>query len=125
MSASEATLHPLAALAVAEREFDAGNYVASSRILWQATESTYAMMAEALGLDAGNLIAVADALDHRYRIDHPTRPHHYNGYLITGKLLRDHAAMGVLEDYELEGPHRRLPPFIRECFQKYGKHDAE
>ena len=113
-------MHPLQALAAAEQEYAAGNYVESSRILWQATEATYAMLAEAHGLDAGDLIAVAKALDHKYHANDKYSPRHYRGYLISGKLLRDHAEMAALEDYELEGPHRRLPAFILKCYREFG-----
>ena len=120
MNAPETEMHPLKALDAAEREYAAGNYVASSRILWQATEATYAMLAKAHGLDPADLIAVAKALDHKYHANDRYSPRHYRGYLISGKLLRDHAEMAALEDYELEGPHQRLPAFILKCYREFG-----
>ena len=65
MSVRETEMHPLQALEAAEREFAAGNYVESSRILWKATEATYAMVAKAHGLHTGDLNQIADALDRK------------------------------------------------------------
>ena len=123
MSAQEIGMHPLQALAAAEREYAAGNYVESSRILWQATEATYAMLAKAHGLDAGDLIAVAKALDRKRDGIDPTFKHYYLGYLISGWLMEAHAEMEALEDYELESPHQRLPTFIRKCYREFGDND--
>ena len=124
MNAPETEMHPLQALDAAEREYAAGNYVASSRILWQATEATYAMLAKAHGLDAADLYEVADALDRKYGDEAPKLKHYYSGYLTTCGLMKDHAEMEALEDYELDWPHRRLVHFIRECYRKFGNDDA-
>ena len=123
MSAHEIGVHPLQALDAAEREYAAGNYVESSRILWQATEATYAMLAEAHGLDAADLIAVAKALDGKRDGIEPKFKHYYLGYLISGWLMEAHAETEALEDYELESPHRRLPPFIRKCYREFSEYD--
>ena len=119
MNALKAEMNTLESLDVAQREFDAGNYIKSSRILWQATQATYDMLAKAHGLDPSDHIAVARALDEKYN----TR-YHYRGYLISGKLLRDHAEMDVLEYYELDSPHEDLPPFIRKCYHEFAPNDA-
>ena len=119
MDAPKAKMTTLESLEVAQREFDAGNYIESSRILWQATQATYDMLAKAHGLDPADHIAVAKALDKKYN----TR-YHFRGYLISGKLLRDHAEMDVLEYYELDSPHEDLPPFIRKCYREFAPDDA-
>lgn len=124
MNTPETEIHPLKAVEAAEREYAAGNYVESSRILWQATEATYAMMAEAHGLGVGDLYEVADALDKKYGGDDPKLKHYYSGYLTTRGLMKDHAEMEALEDYELDWPHRRLVHFILECYRKFGNDDA-
>ena len=124
MNAPRTEMHPLQALAAAEREYAAGNYVESSRILWQATEATYAMLAEAHGLDAGDPNQVADALDRKYGGNDRKGKRYYSGYLITCGLIRDHAEMEALEEYELDWPSRRLISFIRECYRKFGSDDA-
>ena len=124
MSPQDTEMHPLKALEAAEREYAAGNYVASSRILWQATEATYAMLAKAHGLDAADLIAVAKALDRKYGGDDSKSKYYYRGYLISCGLMQDHAEMEALEDYELESPHRRLPPFIRKCYREFSGYDT-
>ena len=123
MGAPETEMHPLKALEMAEREYAAGNYVESSRILWQATQDTFSMLAKAHGLDASDLIAVARALDRKYGGDDSKSKYHYRGYLLSGGLMRDHAEMDVLEDYELESPHRRLPLFIRKCYHEFDCYD--
>lgn len=123
MSAPETEMHPLKALEAAEREYAAGNYVESSRILWQATEATYAMLAKAHGLDAADLYEVAKALDRKYGGDDSKSKYYYRGYLISCGLMQDHAEMEALEDYELESPHRRLPPFIRKCYRQFSGYD--
>jgi len=38
--------------------------------------------------------------------------------------MRDHADMDVLEDYELAGPHRRLPEFIRKCYREFDNYGS-
>ena len=119
MNAPKAKMTTLESLEVAQREFDAGNYIESSRILWQATRATYRMLAKAHGLDPSNLSAVARALDKKYN----TR-YHYLGYLNSGELLGDHAQMDVLEFYDLEYPHEDLPPFIRKCYRQFAPDDA-
>ena len=119
MTTLESKTTTLESLEVAQREFEAGNYIKSSRILWQATQATYDMLARAHGLDPSNLSAVARALDKKY----DTR-YRYLGYLISGRLLRDHAEMDVLEYYELDSPHEDLPPFIRKCYREFAPNDA-
>ena len=109
----------LESLDTAQREFEAGNHVESSRILWQATRATYRMLAKAHGLNPSNLSAVAKALDKKYN-----SRYHYLGYLISGELLGDHAKMDVLEYYELDSPHENLPPFIRKCYREFAPDDA-
>jgi chaperonin GroEL (HSP60 family) len=108
----------LESLDVAEREFESGNHREASRILWKATEATFDMLAKAHGLDSSDHIAVATELDQKYDLRF-----YYRGKLITGKYLRDHADMGVLEDYELEEPRDSQPRFIRECYLDFKADD--
>ena len=110
---NETEMTVLESLKAAEREFSAGNNRESSRILWQATRATFNMLAAAYGLDSSNHIAVAKALDEKEK-----RKYYYRGYLLAGRLLRDHAEMNALEYYELEEPHQSLPLFIRRCHQE-------
>ena len=119
MTTTESKGTTLKSLEAAQREFDAGNYIESSRILWQATRATYRMMAKAHGLDPSDLSTTAKALDKKYN----TR-YHYLGYLNSGELLGDHAQMDVLEFYDLEDPHEDLPPFIRKCYREFAPDDA-
>lgn len=119
MTTTEKTMTTLESLDVAEREFKSGNYHESSRILWNATESTFDMLAKAHGLDPSNHIAVATALDEKYDLGL-----YYRGKLSTGKSLRDHADLEVWEDYELEWPHESIPLFIRESYRKFHTNDT-
>ena len=119
MTAIESKMSTLESLQDAQREFDAGNYTESSRILWQATRATYRMLAKAHGLDPSNLSAVARALDKKYN-----SRYHYLGYLNSGELLGDHAQMDVLEFYDLEYPHEDLPLFIRKCYREFAPDDS-
>ncbi len=119
MTTTEKTMTPLDTLADAEREFSAGNLRKSSRILWNATEATFDMLAKAHGLDPSNHIAVATALDEKYDLGL-----YYRGSLTTAKSLRDHADLDVWEDYLLEWPHESIPLFIRRCYQEFYASDA-
>ena len=120
MSAPETEMHPLKALEAAEREYAAGNYVESSRILWQATQDTFSMLAKAHGLDAVDAGDIAEALDDERDGRATGRgKHYYLGFYISGTLMRDHAEMDVMEGYDLAGPHRRLPEFIRKCYREF------
>ncbi len=119
MTTTESKASTLESLDIAQREFEAGNYIESSRILWEATQATYRMLAKAHGLDPSNLSAVARALDKKYN-----RRYHYLGHLISGELLGDHAKMDVLEFYDLEYPHEDLPIFIRKCHRQFAPDDA-
>ena len=110
MTTTEKAITPLESLADAEREFKAGNHREASRILWNATEATFDMLAKAHGLDPSNHIAVATALDEKYDLGL-----YYRSRLMGAGLLDDHAKMGVLEDYELEGLREDVPLFIRRC----------
>ena len=124
MNTQETGMHPLEALEAAEREYVAGNYLESSRILWEATEATFAMMAKAHGLHASDTGEIAETLDSRHiGKNSGHNKHHYLSFYISGTLMRDHADMGVLEDYELAGPHRRLPEFIRNCYREFDSYD--
>ena len=119
MTTTEKTVTPLKSLDVAEREFESGNHREASRILWNATEATFDMLAEAHGLDPSNHIAVAAALDEKYALGL-----YYRGKLSTGKSLRDHADLEVWEDYELEWPRESIPMFIRECYRRFHTDDT-
>ncbi len=119
MTTTEKTITPLQALGLAEREFESGNHREASRLLWDATEATFDMLAAAHALDPSNHIAVATALDEKYSFRF-----YYQGKLMTGKSLRDHADMEIWEDYELEHPRQSIPVFIRECYRDFGANDA-
>ena len=118
MTTTEKTMTPLETLDLAEKEFESGNHREASALLWKATEATFDMLAKVHGLDPSNHMAVATALDEKYNLRL-----YYRGKLITGKYLRDHADMDVLEDYELEEPRDSQPRFIRECYLDFKSDD--
>lgn len=103
----------LDSLYVAGREYAAGNHRESSRILWEATRATFELMARARGMNTSDLLEITRALDEERHRKDIHRKHSYSGKLMSAGLLRDHAEMGVLEDYQMELPHKHLPDFIR------------
>ena len=103
---------PLEYLSHSDREFGVGNHRRSAFFLWKATEGAFVKIAHERGLDPTDLIAVAKDLDQRDTM----RKHYYLGHLATGWALRDHAKMGVMEDYELEEPRDATRRFIQKCF---------
>ena len=106
---------PLETLPVIEQEFAAGNYVESSRLLWEATKNTFLMLGKAHGLDTDDALAIARALDEK-----DLGKCRYMGLLIAGWVARDHARTAAFEPYEIEISHRRLPDFIRWSHREFG-----
>lgn len=118
MTTQIAKATPLESLPAIEREFAAGNYVESSRLLWEATESTFLMLGKAHGLHTDDTRAIAYALDEKYGLDM-----RYLGLLIAGRVARDHVITEAFEPYDLEICHRLLPEFIRRCYREFGFDD--
>ena len=115
----------LDSLDVAEREYAAGNHRESSRILWEATQSTFELMARVRGMNTLDLLEITRALDEERRPKDIHRKHSYSGKLMSAGLLRDHAEMGVLEDYQMELPHKYLPVFIRRQMRELDANGAD
>ena len=104
-------------LAASKHEQAAGNHHKAAALMWQATQATFAALADAHGvkyndLDDLGLFAIADALE----ADGAVRKHHYRSGVCPGSLLKDHAEMDVLEDYQLKLAYETAEYFIRECF---------
>ena len=114
MTKQIAATTPLESLPAIEREFAAGNYVASCRMLWEATKSTFLMLGQAHGLHTDDTRAIAYALDEKYGLDM-----RYLGVLIAGRVARDHVITEAFEPYDLEIAHRILPEFIRWCYGEF------
>ena len=96
-------------LAMADQRYAKGEYRAASRLMWRATETLFMDIADARGMDyTEDFIAVARALERAK--DVPKLP--YSGGLSTGKLLRDHAEMELLEDEEVEFSYKLAREFI-------------
>ena len=118
MTTQTAATTPLESLPAIEREFAAGNYVESSRLLWEATKSTFLMLGKAHGLATDDTLAIAHALDEK----HPGK-YRYTGRLIAGWVAHEYVKTEAFEPYDLEIAHRLLPEFIRWCYQEFGSDD--
>lgn len=102
-------------LDAANTERQSGNHQRASALMWKATQATFATLADARGvryegLDDIDLFGIADALES----DGAVRKHHYRSGIAPGSLLKDHAEMEVLEDYQLELAYETAEQFIRE-----------
>ena len=97
---------------LADRELAAGNHRHAAGLLWKATEAIFINLAKERGIDHSDpdLIDVAKALE----ADGSVPRFHYRSRLVCGKLMRDHAEMDVLEDYELESAFHVARQFIVE-----------
>ncbi|MXX54087.1 MAG: hypothetical protein F4Z35_09295 [Dehalococcoidia bacterium] len=115
----------LDSLDVAGREYAAGNHRESSRILWEATRATFELMARVRGMNTSDLLEITRALDEERHRKDIRRRHSYSGKLMSAGLLRDHAEMGVLEDYQMELPHKYLPAFIRRQMRELDANGAD
>ena len=87
-------------LAAADHERAAGNHHQAAALMWQATQATFAALADAHGvkyqsLDEDALIDVAKALEKG--ASEQKRAWRYSGGLISCALLKDHAELDVLE----------------------------
>ncbi len=116
MSAPKMAMTPLEYVDASRREQDAGNHRKAAALMWQATQATFAKLADAhgveyKGLDDLDLFAIADALEATGSV----RKHHYRSGVAPGSLLKDHAEMDVLEYYQLELAYETAEHFIREC----------
>ena len=103
-------------LAASKQEQAAGNHHKAAALMWQATQATFAALADAHGvkyngLDDMDLFKIADALE----ADGTVRKHRYRSGIAPGSLLKDHAEMDVLESYQLELAYETAECFIREC----------
>ncbi len=99
-----------------KREQAAGNHVKAAALMWTATQATFAALAQAKGLkykglDFGGLLEIAKALE----ADGSVRKLYYRSGISPGALLKDHAEMEVLEDYQLDLAYETAEQFIREC----------
>ena len=103
-------------LAASKQEQAAGNHIKAAALMWQATQATFAALADAhgvkyKGLDVIDLFKIADALE----ADPNVATRYYGGGIAPGSLLKDHAEMDVLEDYQLELAYETGENFIREA----------
>ena len=99
-----------------KREQAAGNHIKAAALMWQATQATFAALADAHGMELASwdevaLIELAKALE----ADGTVRKLYYRSGISPGALLKDHAELDVLEDYQLELAYETAEQFIREC----------
>ena len=117
MSAPLMEMSPLEYVDASKREQAVGNHRKAAALMWQATQATFAALADAYGvelksLDEDDLIMLARALE----ADGSVPKWRYRGGLSPGALLKDHAQMEVLESYQLDLAYETAEQFIRECF---------
>ena len=117
MSAPEMGKTALGYVDASKREQAAGNHVKAAALMWQATQATFAALADRHGmelksLDEDELIMLARALE----ADGSVPKWRYRGGLSPGSLLKDHAEMEVLESYQLDLAYETAEQFIRGCF---------
>lgn len=116
MSGPEMGQTALEYMDASKREQAAGNHVKAAALMWQATQATFAALADAhgvqySGLDDVDLFAIADALE----AGGVVRKRYYRSGIAPGSLLKDHAHMEVLEDYQLELAYETAERFIKKC----------
>ena len=121
MSAPAMDRTPLEYVDASKRERAAGDHRKAAALMWRATQATFAALADAHGveydgLDDLDLFAIADAL----AADPTVNKRYFGSAIAPGSLLKDHAEMDVLEDYQLELAYETAEGFIRECFD--GQH---
>ena len=112
MTTQVKTMTPLECLEAAAREYAAGNDRESARLLADATDAVFDMLAEARGFDPSDHLAAALALGKK-----EGRLYHYSDNLVFGKTLRLHAEVGFIEKHEMWLLESQ-PIFIRETLQE-------
>ena len=104
-------------LALADSKFASGEYrEAAHASCGRLLKTVFVDLADSHGLDyTEDFISLAKALE-----KHNSVPKlYYRGSLTTGKLLRDHAEMDVLENVEVEFAYETARKFIlRSCGDK-------
>lgn len=105
------SMTPQEYLARADQEWDKGNHREAAGLLWKATKATFVELALAHGLEYDDyLIDLAKALE-----ENGVMPKGYfRSNLGAAKLLRDHAVLEVLEEYELKDAYEGAREFILE-----------
>ena len=103
---------PIEYVEAAERERAVGNDRESARLLADATDALFGMLAEARGFDPSDHFAVALALGKK-----EGSLYYYSDRLVSGKTLRLHAQVGFLEKGEMWLLESQ-PIFIRETLEK-------
>ena len=108
---------PLEYVERADRELAFGRHRQAAALMWKATEATFTALAQARGLeDCGDLTALARALDDAGL----ARGRYYRSNLFANGLMKDHAEMGVLEDYEVEFSYATARQFVLESCRDAG-----
>ena len=99
-------------LYAAEGAYKSGDDREAARLMWKATQVTFAALAQTRGLDGQDLIELAKVLES----DSLVPKYHYRGGLVGAALLRDHADMEVLERHELKDAYESTREFVKDCF---------
>ena len=120
MTTTESKTTTLESLEVAQREFEAGNYIESSRILWQATQSN--LSDDGKGARARPLKPQRDGQSVRQEIQHQIPlPRLSDFRQVASATTRKWMSWNTTN---LDSPHEDLPPFIRKCYREFAPDDA-
>ena len=107
---------PLEYVERADRELAFGRHRQAAALMWKATEATFTALAQARGLECRDLLSLARALDAENSVSRK----HYLGGLVANGLMKDHAEMGVLEDYEVEFSYTDARQFVLDSCRDSG-----
>ena len=107
---------PLEYLELADSKYSAGEHLEASLLMWKATEAVFVELEDSRELQyTEDYISLAKALEK----DTSVARLPYRDSMITGKVLRAHAQMDVLETCELELTYELAREFIlRNCGDK-------
>ncbi len=113
MTTQAKTITLMECLEAAEREYAAGNDRESARLLADATNAVFDMLAEACGFDPSNHLAMAIAMGREEGCRF-----YYSSRFGVGRDLSLHAETGLMKEYGMvEWLHESQFRFIRKTLQ--------
>ena len=114
MTTQVKTMTPIEYVEAAEREYAAGNDRESARLLADATDALFDMLAEARGFDPSDHLAMAIAMGKQ-----EGRRFYYSDRFGAGRNLRLHAETGLMEEYGMvEWLHEAQFTFIHKTLEE-------
>jgi hypothetical protein len=104
-------------LTAAEVQYGVGNHREAAGLMWDAAQATFMSLGRARGLECADLIELAKSLES----DGSVPKYYFRGGLVGATLLRDHAELEVLEQFELKDAYEATRQFVRDCLDD-GRH---